>query len=172
MAMQNVQDLFRHELSDIYDAERRIVQMLPQMANECPNTEVKNALQYHEQQTQQQIKNLDQCFQVLGFQPQSVTCQTVVGLKQEHDTFVKEKPPENILTMYDLDEASRTGHYEMASYRGLVEKANLMGQKDCARLLQENLRQEEEMAQKVEQMSRQIGQQMIQGSGQQQKQKV
>jgi ferritin-like metal-binding protein YciE len=46
-----------------------------------------------------------------------------------------------------------------------------MGQKDCARLLQENLRQEEEMAQKVEQISRKLGQQMIQGAGQQ-KQKV
>jgi ferritin-like metal-binding protein YciE len=155
----------------MYDAEQRIMQMLPQMANECSNTEVKNALEYHEQQTRQQINNLEQCFQVLGSQPERVSCQAIIGLKQEHDTFVKEKPAEPILTMYDLGGAAKTEHYEIASYRGLVEKATLMGQKDCARLLQENLRQEEEMAQKVEQISRKLGQQMIQGAGQQ-KQKV
>lgn len=172
MAMQSVQDLFTFELSGMYDAEQRIVQMLPQAANEVNNDQVKSALQMHEQQTKQQIKNLEQCFQVLGVQPERVTCQTIQGLKQEHDTFAKENPPKNILTMFDLGGAAKMEHFEIASYKGLVEKANLMGQKECVRLLQENLRQEEEMAQKVEQMSRQIGQQMIQGSGQQQKQKV
>lgn len=171
MAMQSVQDLFQFELSGMYDAEQRIMQMLPRMANECSNTEVKNALEYHEQQTRQQINNLEQCFQILGTQPARVTCQTIEGLKQEHDSFVKQNPQQNILTMFDLGGAAKTEHFEIASYRGLLEKANLMGQKDCARLLQENLSQEEAMAQKVEQISRQIGQQMIQGSGQQ-KQKV
>jgi ferritin-like metal-binding protein YciE len=159
MAMQNIKQLFQFELGDIYDAEQRIVQMLPQMANECKEGQVKSAFQQHEQQTRQQIQNLEKCFQAIGTSPQRSTCHAIAGLKQEHDTFLKEQPAENILTMFDLGGAAKTEHYEIASYKGLIEKANIMGEKDCVRLLQENLSQEEEMAQKVEQISRQIGKQ-------------
>ena len=162
MAMQTVKELFQHELGDMYDAEQRIVQMLPQMANECNNAQAKSAIQHHEQQTRQQIKNLEQCFQALGTSPQQVTCTALVGLKQEHDTFLKEQPSKDILTMFDLSASAKTEHYEIAAYRGLIEKATLMGQKDCIRLLQENLGQAEEMAQKVEQISRQFGKQAAQ----------
>lgn len=34
--------------------------------------------------------------------------------------------------MFDLGGAPKTEHYEIASYRGLIEKANLMGQQECA----------------------------------------
>jgi ferritin-like metal-binding protein YciE len=161
MAMQSIWELFQFELGDIYDAEQRIAQMLVQLAKECNNGQVKSALQYHEQQTRQQIQNLEQCFQALGSVPQRSTCHAIAGLKQEHDSFLKENPSEEVLTIFDLGGAAKTEHYEIASYRGLIEKANLIGQKDCVRLLQQNLSQEEEMAQKVEQISHQLGQQAI-----------
>lgn len=162
MAMQNIKQLFQFELGDMYDAEQRIVQMLPQMANECKDGQVKSALQHHEQETRHQIQNLEQCFKAIGTSPQRNTCHAIAGLKQEHDTFLKEQPSENLLTMFDLGGAAKTEHYEIASYKGLIEKANLIGEKDCARLLQENLSQEEQMAQKVEQISRQLGKQLSQ----------
>ena len=34
MPMQSLIDLFLHELGDIYDAEQRVVQILPQLAGE------------------------------------------------------------------------------------------------------------------------------------------
>ena len=162
MPIQNVQQLFVHELGDIYDAEQRILQMLPQMANEASDGQVKSAFQYHEQQTRQQVKNLEQCFQMLGEQPKRTPCQAIAGLKQEHDSFVQEKPSAEMLTMFDLGGAAKTEHYEIASYQGLIEKANLLGKKDCAQLLQQNLSQEEEMAQKITQISKQMGKQVAQ----------
>ncbi len=162
MAIQNVQQLFIHELGDIYDAEQRILQMLPQMANEASDGQVKSAFQYHEQQTRQQVKNLEQCFQILGEQPKRTSCQAIAGLKQEHDSFMKESPSAEMLTMFDLGGAAKTEHYEIASYQGLIEKANLLGKKDCVQLLQQNLSQEEEMAQKINQISKQMGKQVAQ----------
>ncbi len=162
MAIQNVQQLFVHELGDIYDAEQRILQMLPQMANEASDGQVKSAFQYHEQQTRQHVKNLEQCFQILGEQPKRTSCQAIAGLKQEHDSFMKESPSAEMLTMFDLGGAAKTEHYEIASYQGLIEKANLLGKKDCVQLLQQNLSQEEEMAQKINQISKQMGKQVAQ----------
>jgi len=161
MTMQNQNDLFVHELSDMYDAEQRILQMLPTMANECISPDLKNAFQQHEQETRQQVLNLEQCFQKLGTQPDRSACYAIAGLKQEHDAFLKENPTKELLTMFDASGAAKTEAYEIASYRGLVEKANMMGQTQCAQLLKQNLDQEVAMSQKVEKITHQLDQQMI-----------
>lgn len=159
MAMQTPQDLFLHELSDMYDAEEHITKILPMLAEEAGNAEVRSAFEMHLRQTEEQIRNLDQCLQLLGWQRQKVSCDAVLGLKKEHDSFLKEKPEDAILTMFDLGAAAKTEHYEIASYEGLIAKAKLMGQQEVARLLEANLRQEQEMAQKVSQLAMQLGQQ-------------
>jgi ferritin-like metal-binding protein YciE len=161
MAIQSPKDLFIHELEDIFDAEQRISKMLPLMANECNNPQVKSAFEQHQQETLEQITNLEECFKILGIKPKTATCAAVAGLKQEHDSFLKEKPSEDVLTMFDLGGAAKTEYYEMASYKGLIEKAQLMGQQQCVNLLQQNLSQEEAMAKRVETLSKQLGKQMI-----------
>lgn len=72
MAMQAIQspaDLFVHELATTYDAEQRILQMLNQTAGMEQNGQVRQALEQHRQETQQQIQNLEQAFQALGVAP-------------------------------------------------------------------------------------------------------
>jgi ferritin-like metal-binding protein YciE len=172
MAMQTANDLFIHELGDMYDAEQRIEQMLPTLEKEADNPQVKQGIQMHLQQTREHIRNLDQVFQILGMKTPKVTCAAIQGLKQEHDTFLKEGPSPEVLTMFVLGAANKTEHYEIASYQGLIEKARLMGQQQVVQLLQKNLQQEEEMARKVQQLGQQLGQQMVQrmGTTQQQQQ--
>ncbi|MGZ3584276.1 MAG: YciE/YciF ferroxidase family protein [Ktedonobacterales bacterium] len=160
MAMQTAQDLFMFELGDMYDAEQRIVLMLPQLANETDNPQVQQALQQHLKETQQQIQNIEQCFQIFGQRPVRESCMAIQGLKQEHDAFLKENPAPQLLTMFDLGGAFKTEHYEIASYTGLIDKCKLMGQNDCAQLLQQNLQQEQAMAQRVSTLSQQLGQQL------------
>jgi ferritin-like metal-binding protein YciE len=164
MTMVGMRKLFQHELSAMYDAEQRIAQMLPQLENECSDTQVKSALQYHEEETRHQIQNLEECFTILGTEPEQVVCYGVTGLKQEHDSFIQKAQSPEIITAFDLGAASKTEHYEIASYQGLVERATFLGEKECAILLTENLRQEEAMARNVGQLSRQLGQQMMQES--------
>ncbi len=166
MPMNTPQELFLHELGDIYDAEQRVLQMLSTLAGESMDPQAKRAYQVHEQETRQQIQNLEQCFQILGQQPQRTPCLAVQGLKQEHDSFLKDNPSGNLLTMFDLDAAFKTEHYEIASYLGLMEKAQLMGFPQVAQLLQQNLQQEEAMVQRVQQIAQQLGQQQIGQMGQ------
>jgi len=160
MSMTKPEELFLHELSDMYDAEQRIAKMLPLMAKECTNPQVKQAFEEHEQETQQQIQHLEQCFQLLKTKPEKAQCAAVAGMKQEHESFLKEEPSADILTLFDLSGASKTEYYEMASYKGLIENATQLGEKQIAQLLQENYQQEEAMAKKVEQLSAKLGQQM------------
>ena len=150
MPMKDPQELFLHELSDMYDAEQRISKMLPEMAKENENPQVRSGFEQHEKETQQQIKNLEQCFQVLGTKPEKASCYAIAGMKQEHDSFLKEGPSPQLLTMFELSGAAKTEYYEIVSYKGLIEQAQLMGQQQVVQLLQQNLQQEEAMAAKVE----------------------
>ncbi|HEY8476728.1 MAG TPA: DUF892 family protein [Chloroflexota bacterium] len=163
VAVRSARDLFVYDLSVMYDAEQTILQMLRQIRGECQNQQLVSAVQQHEQETQHQIQNLEECFRNLGMQPQRVPCHAVQGIVQDHRVFVQQGPPSDVLELYDVGAGYKTEHFEIAAYRGMVEKASLMGEQTCARLLQENLQQEENMAKRLEQAGSQISRQMIGG---------
>jgi ferritin-like metal-binding protein YciE len=48
------------------------------------------------------------------------------------------------------ESAEKVEHYEIVSYHGLIEGAQLMGQREIVKLLQQNLEQEEKTAKKLE----------------------
>ena len=162
MKMQNPQDLFLFELSGLYDAEQKIERMLPMMAGEATDDRVRRALEEHLEETRQQIRNLERVFEQLGSRPQQVPCKAMDGLQADHQFFLEQNPTPELHTMFDLGAVAKTEHYEIATYRGVSETAQLMGNQEVARLLQENLRQEKRMAERAEQVGLQIGREQLQ----------
>ena len=51
---------------------------------------------------------------------------------------------------------ARTEHYEIAAYEGLVTMANAMGEDDVARLLNENLAQEQNALRKIQTIGKRL----------------
>jgi len=88
MVMQTPQDLFFYDLCAMYDAEQKLVQALPVLARECQIPQVSEAFLEHQQETIQHVRNLEQCFQLLGRQPLTLENHAVAGLKQDHDAFI------------------------------------------------------------------------------------
>jgi ferritin-like metal-binding protein YciE len=161
MSMNTPRDLFLHELSDALSAEHIIAKMLPTVAGEVDSTELRDALREHEKETRQHIKNLEAAFKELGEQPEQMTCHGAEGLQKEVDSFLKEKPAHEILTLFAAGAAGKTEQYEIQSYTGLIDMAKLLGEKEVAKLLQENLKQEEAMAKKVEALEKKLGKELI-----------
>jgi ferritin-like metal-binding protein YciE len=163
MAVQRPQDLFLLQLAEIYDIEQKLAQVLPELAQETHNPQARQAFLEHEQETRQHVRNIEQCFQILGIQPMAVENHTVKGLKQDHDTFVQQqRPPQDILTMFDLNAGSQSEYLEMAHYQGLIEAANTLGHQQCVPLFQQNLQQEMAAAQKLATIAHQLGQSGVQ----------
>jgi ferritin-like metal-binding protein YciE len=150
MPVQDIQDIFRYDLCQIYDAEQKFIQALSWLASETDDSQVKDIYQRHERETRQQVENLERCFQILGIQREDVTCYAAAGLVRDCEEFHKREASPDFRTEFDLINQDRVEHYEMACYNDLVEKAKLLGQQECQRLLEENLRQEGEMCQRVE----------------------
>lgn len=63
MAISNAQELFVHNLSEIYDAEHQFVEGQQEMAQQASDQDLKSAIQDHIDQTQQHARNLEQVFE-------------------------------------------------------------------------------------------------------------
>ena len=59
MGMQTIEELFEHELQDIYSAEQSLLDALEQMAQESSDREIKRGFTQHRKETQAQIKRLE-----------------------------------------------------------------------------------------------------------------
>ena len=141
--MTEPRELFLHELGDILYAERTLVKVLPKLQEEASDDELAQGFGDHLEETRQHVKNIEQAFQVLGEEAKAEKCPGIEGLKKEHDDFVaNESPSDDVLDAFLTGAGSRTEHYEIAAYEGLVTMAGAMGENDVVQLLTENLEQE------------------------------
>ncbi len=165
MPITNMQEKFLHELGDIYDAENRFLRGMQQMVEQASDPQLKQMIEQHIAQSQQQAKNLEQGFQLLGQQPKAETCQAAQGLVAEAQTVMQEAQSPAIRDCLIASSALKNEHYEIASYRGLIVGAQQMGQQELVSLLQQNLQQEEQTAQRIEQSTPQLLQKAMQQEG-------
>jgi ferritin-like metal-binding protein YciE len=157
MSLATPRELLVHELSDTMSAEHIVHKVLGEMASQTDNTEARKAMEHHQKETEQQIKNLEKVFDMLGEQPEQTTCHAAEGLKKEHDALKEEKPEGHVKELGLLAGAGKTEHYEIASYMMLHQMAKDLGEKEVAELLKENLDQEKEMARTVQSLAKEVG---------------
>ena len=79
----SMDDLFVHQLQDIYYAEKRIVGALPDMIAKASSPELKSAFEAHLGQTKTHVKRVEQVFQMHGAEPKKVDCPAIDGILEE-----------------------------------------------------------------------------------------
>jgi ferritin-like metal-binding protein YciE len=150
MAIANTQEKFLHELGDIYDAERRFLKGQQEMLGKAQDPQLRQMLEQHSVETERQIATLEQAFALLGEKPKAEACPAAQGLVTEAQQNMKEAKDDAIRDCLIGGAATKVEHYEIASYRGLVMGAQQMGNQELVTLLQQNLKEEEQTAQKLE----------------------
>ncbi len=146
MPTTDTQGLFLRELGDIYDAEHRFLEGQQEMAQEATDQELEKAIQEHIEQTRLHIRNLEQVFERLGWQPQRQTSEAAQGLVSKARMNIQEAQNDALRDCAINAAVLRVEHFEMGSYRNLVTGARQMLQSEVVELLQQNLQQEEETA--------------------------
>jgi ferritin-like metal-binding protein YciE len=125
--------------------------MLGAMNRESSNPKMKERLDEHLTETYEQIERLKRAFEVIGEEAVAEKCHAAIGLKEEHDSFVREEEPSPpMLEAFDLGNGLRVEHYEIAGYRSAIALAQALGENECVALLTESLREEEAMATFIE----------------------
>jgi ferritin-like metal-binding protein YciE len=149
MPMSTIDELFEHNLKDMYGAEQRLLDALEEMAGESVDREARKAFQQHRKETQGQIKRLEKVFKTLDLQPEAQPCAGLEGLIKEKKNFAKERPTEEILNFFNLHAAQKVERYEITAYEGLIETAQQLGLDDAVEQLTQNLEEEEQTLNKL-----------------------
>jgi len=142
-------DLFVHQLKDMYYAEKRIVSALPKMIRKATSSKLKSAFESHLDETKTHVTRLEQVFKMHGSKPQSVDCPAIDGIIKEADEVAGEVEKKEVLDAALIAAAQAVEHYEMTRYGTLIAWAKTLGRNDCAEILGQTLGEEEAADQKL-----------------------
>ena len=141
--MRTIEELFEHELKDMYGAETSLLAALDQMAEESVDREIRKGFQQHRKETQGQLKRLEKVFKIIGEKAEAETCPGIEGLIKEKKAFMKERPSPELLEFYNVGAAQKVERYEITSYENLIDMADKLGLRDAVELLEQSLQEEE-----------------------------
>src|SRR3982074_1114182 len=140
--IKSMNDLFVHQLQDIYYAEKQLVKALPKMAEKATDKQLKQGFLTHLDETKTQVQRLEQVFQMHGAAVKAVDCPASDGIIKEADEVTGEIADKSVLDAALIDAAQAAEHYEIARYGSLIAWAKQVCLTDCASVLQKTLDEE------------------------------
>lgn len=156
MSEQTLEKLFIEELKDLYSAEHQITKALPKMAKAASSPDLRKAFEIHLEETKGQIERLEKIFGILEKSPKGKTCNGMKGVLEEGAEAIEEYETPAVRDAALITAAQRVEHYEMAGYGGVRTYAELLGQAEIAKLLQETFDEEEAADEKLSTIARQV----------------
>jgi ferritin-like metal-binding protein YciE len=140
--MKNLNELFEHQLKDLYSAEKQLIEALPKMVKNANDTKLKNAFESHLEETKNHKKRLEEICDKLGIEPTGEKCKAMAGLIKEAEGFIEEADAKDVMDAGLIAEAQRVEHYEISGYGTAVQYAKQLGHADIAKKLKETLDEE------------------------------
>jgi len=151
--IKTLDDLFLHGLQDIYYAENQIIKSLPKMIENATNAQLKKGFETHLAETENQVKRLEQVFELLQSEAKGKKCPAIDGILSEGDEVMGEVADAQVLDVAIVAAAQAVEHYEMTRYGALIAWASELGRADCAAVLKKNLAEEKATDQKLTAMA-------------------
>lgn len=151
--IKTMDDLFVHQLKDIYYAEKRIVGALPEMIEKATSPQLKSAFETYLGETRNHVRRVEQVFQMHGASPETVNCPAIDGILQEAEEVAGEVADKQVLDAALIAAAQAVEHYETTRYGTLIAWAKTLGRGDCANVLKANLAEEEAADKKLTQIA-------------------
>lgn len=142
MKSKNLDVLFHETLKDIYYAERKILRALPKLARGTQSSELRATFEKHEEETQIHVERLQQVFDAIGKPARGKTCPAIDGIIEEGEEALQSFADSPALDASLIAAAQAVEHYEIARYGTLLRWAQVMGNKDAAKLLEQTLQEE------------------------------
>jgi ferritin-like metal-binding protein YciE len=156
MEIDTLQKLYVEELRDLHSAERQIIQALPRMIKAATSPELKAGLQEHLDVTKEQLARLDQIFEKLGKKGTGKKCKGMEGVLADGKELLEEDMAPEVLDAGIISAAQHVEHYEMAGYGTVRTYAQLLGEKEAAKLLQMTLDEEGDADKKLTKLAERI----------------
>ncbi len=139
--MHTLKELYIHELKDLCDAEKQLVEALPKMRDAAESEELQEAFQNHLTETEEQLESMKALLKEYGETASRIKCKGMAGLLEEGDKAM-EDAQSPVTDAALIAAAQRVEHYEMAGYGTARAFAEQLGEKKAVKILDEILEQE------------------------------
>lgn len=142
MQSSQLMELFEEELKDIYWAEKALTKAIPKMIKNATSEELVEALENHLAETEEQVKRVEQVFEVLGKKATAKKCEAMEGLIKEAEEIMEDCEEGAMCDAGIISAGQKVEHYEIASYGTLRQFAETLGLDEAVELLQATLDEE------------------------------
>ncbi|MCU0627771.1 MAG: DUF892 family protein [Gemmatimonadaceae bacterium] len=146
MQVNSLDDLYRHKLMLIHDAEQQALEAYPRLVEQVENEELRQAMQQHMDQTQQQVQLLQPL--VEGGMPEmddeSHRCASMTALIQETEQMLGMIGDADTRDAFLIGAAQAIEHHEIAAYGTVRAWAEQLGREEDLEVIEQILEQEKE----------------------------
>jgi len=140
--ISDLEDGYLIELADMLSAEKQLVKELPRMAEAARSPELREAIEMHVEQTENQVRRLEEVFRMLGEEPHTEPCEGMTGILKEGKEMLEKSQRGQARDALIIAAAQKVEHYEIASYGTLCAWAEQLGHQDACDLLEQTLDEE------------------------------
>ena len=155
MKMKTLNDLFIHEIKDLYSAEKQLTKALPKMAKAATSEDLQQAFENHLQETEEHITRLEEIMGQFDIPTRGPKCKAMEGLLEEGKEVLEEDMDDDVRDAALICAAQRVEHYEIAGYGCARTFAELLGHREAQEILQRTLDEEKATDEKLTQIAMQ-----------------
>jgi len=142
MQSSQLMKLFEEELKDIYWAEKALTKAIPKMIKNATSADLIDALENHLMETEEQVKRVEQVFELTGKKAVAKKCEAMEGLIKEAGEIMEDCEEGAMRDAGIISAGQKVEHYEIASYGTLRQFAETLGLAEAVALLEETLNEE------------------------------
>ena len=142
--INTLRDVYVEQLKDLYSAETQLIKALPRMAKAATSADLAQGFTDHLEQTKGHAERLEEIFKGLDEKPTGKKCKAMAGLVEEGSETIHEDASDAAKDAMLIAAAQRVEHYEIAGYGTVKTYAELLGEDEAARLLEQTLQEEVE----------------------------
>lgn len=140
--VETAQDLLLEQLATLVTIEETLARMvLPQLAQEIDDDELKQAVEQHLKETRGHVGNVKECFAELDTKPFGRPALGLDGLRKQRESTIGDVVPA-LRGGVNCSAAMGTEHYEINEYETAIRLAEQLGETKVVERLRANLKQE------------------------------
>lgn len=153
MSMRSLEDLYVHELKDLYSAEKQLTEALPKMVEAANSPKLREAFSSHLEQTKTHFDRVHALLEEMDENPGSTKCDAMEGLIEEGKHAIEERMSPAVKDAALIAAAQRVEHYEISAYGTATAFAKALGKTDAANTLQGILNEEYDADNKLDKLA-------------------
>ena len=127
MSLSTMDDLFLHEVKDLYDAEKQIVKALPKMIKAVECEELQTALEEHLAVTEKQVERLEEVFSLLEKPARGKKCAGMEGLLKEGSSLLEEDAEPAVLAWARIETTAIAHRVERIAAAAPIRDPSALG---------------------------------------------